>query len=112
MKFGRTLDAVRELARKLGAPFPTNAFEFGDTSRGRPQGRPLSSSRAAGTKPPSKRSLKMMGDHRNVPKKPRPEKKVPAAGPHDKPELTDPEKAPGTGILPGEDVPEVEGPTG
>ena len=87
-------------------------FEFGDTLRGRPRGWPLSLSKAAGTKPPSKRSLKMMGNHRDVPKKPKPEKKVPPAGPHDKPELTDPEKAPGTGILPEEDQPEVEGPTG
>lgn len=40
------------------------------------------------------------------------DQKTPPAGPHDKPELTDPEKAPGTGILPEEDQPDVEGPTG
>lgn len=40
------------------------------------------------------------------------DKKTPPAGPHGKPELTDPEKAPGTGILPEEDQPDVEGPTG
>jgi hypothetical protein len=53
-----------------------------------------------------------MGNHRSDAKRPKPEKKIPPAGPHDKPELTDPSKTPGTGILPEEDQPEVEGPTG
>jgi hypothetical protein len=49
---------------------------------------------------------------RDTDKHPKPDEKIPSAGPHDKPELTDPEKAPGTGILPEEDQPDVEGPTG
>ena len=31
---------------------------------------------------------------------PKPEEKMPAAGPHSKPELTDPDKTPGAGTLP------------
>ncbi|MGB3445465.1 MAG: hypothetical protein WBA48_02060 [Xanthobacteraceae bacterium] len=49
---------------------------------------------------------------RDTDRHPNPDEKIPPAGPHDKPELTDPEKAPGTGILPEEDQPDVEGPTG
>jgi hypothetical protein len=50
--------------------------------------------------------------NRDVHKQPKPDQKTPPAGPHDKPELTDSEKAPGTGILPEEEQPDVEGPTG
>lgn len=56
----------------------------------------------------------MTGDpnpHANK-KHPEPDEKIRPTGPHDKPELTDPEKAPGTGILPDQDQPDVEGPTG
>jgi hypothetical protein len=42
----------------------------------------------------------------------RTDQKPSPAGPHDKPELTDPAKTPGTGILPEEDTPVVDGPTG
>lgn len=38
--------------------------------------------------------------------------KLPAAGPHAKPELVDPDKAPGSGTLPDEDDREIEGSTG
>jgi hypothetical protein len=38
---------------------------------------------------------------------PKPDEKIPPAGPHAKPELTDPEKTPGSGILPEEDQPDV-----
>jgi hypothetical protein len=50
--------------------------------------------------------------NREIDKQPKPDRKVPPAGPHDKPELTDPQKAPGSGMLPDADEPEVEGPTG
>lgn len=50
--------------------------------------------------------------NRETDKQPKPSQKLPAAGPHDKPNQTDKEKAPGTGILPEEDEPDVEGPTG
>jgi hypothetical protein len=39
-------------------------------------------------------------------------RETPPAGPHDKPELTDPAKTPGTGVLPEKDAPTVDGPTG
>jgi len=38
--------------------------------------------------------------------------KLPAAGPHEKPELTDPERTPGTGALPDPDSDRVETGTG
>jgi hypothetical protein len=62
---------------------------------------------------PAWRRFAMMTDpdNRDVDKRPKPDEKIPPAGPHDKPELTDPEKAPGTGILPEEDQPDVESPT-
>lgn len=50
--------------------------------------------------------------NRDVDKQPAPDQKTPPAGPHDKSDLNDPEKTPGTGILPEEDQPDVEGPTG
>ena len=53
----------------------------------------------------------MMGNTR-VDSQPKLDQKTPPAGPHDEPELTDKEKTPGTGILPEEDQPEIEGPTG
>lgn len=34
------------------------------------------------------------------------------AGPHDRPDLTDDHKTPGTGMLPDEPTPDVEGPSG
>jgi hypothetical protein len=48
--------------------------------------------------------------NRDVDKQPEPDQEIPPAGPHDK--ERDLSKAPGTGILPEEDEPEVEGPTG
>jgi hypothetical protein len=50
--------------------------------------------------------------NREIDKQPKQEHHVPPAGEHDKPELTDPQKTPGTGILPDEEQPDVEGPTG
>jgi hypothetical protein len=50
----------------------------------------------------------MMGNIR-VEKQP---KKSPPASPHGEPELTDPLKTPGTGVLPEENQKEVEGSTG
>jgi len=40
------------------------------------------------------------------------DEKISPAGPHDKPELTDHHKTPGSGVLPDKDGDEVEGPTG
>jgi hypothetical protein len=45
-------------------------------------------------------------------KRQKPDAKAQSAGQHDKSELLDPEKAPGTGISPEEDQPDVEVPTG
>ena len=45
-------------------------------------------------------------------KQPKPDQKIPPAGPHDKPDLTDENKTPGSGVLPEKDHKEVEGPTG
>jgi hypothetical protein len=50
--------------------------------------------------------------NRETDKQPGADQKLPAAGPHDKSDQTDKDKAPGTGILPEEDVTDVEGPTG
>jgi hypothetical protein len=49
---------------------------------------------------------------RDVDKRPAPDDKISPAGPHDKPHLTDEHKTPGSGMLPDDDHPEVEGPTG
>jgi hypothetical protein len=49
--------------------------------------------------------------NRETDKQRKADKKLPAAGPHDKPDQTDKEKAPGTGILLEDDVTEVEVPT-
>jgi hypothetical protein len=38
--------------------------------------------------------------------------KTPPAGTHDQPHLTDPDKTPGSGMLPGKENGDVEGPTG
>lgn len=46
----------------------------------------------------------------NVTKQQKPDAKAQSAGQHDKSKLLDREKAPGTGILPEEDQPDVEGP--
>lgn len=43
---------------------------------------------------------------------PKADQKTPNIGAQEKLELTDPSKTPGTGILPEEDQPEVEGPSG
>ena len=43
--------------------------------------------------------------------KPRPERDIPPPGPHARPELLDPEKTPGTGVLPNPDDPNPS-PTG
>jgi hypothetical protein len=43
--------------------------------------------------------------------KPKPEPDMPPAGPHERPELTDPEKTPGAGTLPEPDDPNAA-PTG
>ncbi len=40
------------------------------------------------------------------------DEKISPAGPHDKPELTDHHKTPGSGMLPDKEHEEVEGPTG
>ncbi len=48
--------------------------------------------------------------NRDVDKQPKPDQKIPPAGPHDK--ERDGSKTPGTGILPEEDEDEIEGPTG
>lgn len=59
-------------------------------------------------------SLRMTQQAKNraFDKQPKPDQKIPPAGPHDKPELTDETKTPGSGILPDKDHKEVEGPTG
>ncbi|MET0222164.1 MAG: hypothetical protein ABW213_16050 [Tardiphaga sp.] len=56
----------------------------------------------------------MSNDPKQSDKEPKPKsaKDVSPAGPHDKPELTDEGKTPGTGMLPEESTPEVEGPSG
>jgi hypothetical protein len=51
-------------------------------------------------------------DDRDLAPHPKPDEKISPAGPHDKPDLTDPHKTPGSGVLPESDSPEVEGPTG
>jgi hypothetical protein len=56
--------------------------------------------------------MKRNPENREVDKRPKNDRTIPPAGPHDKPGLTDPAKTPGTGILPDEDVPVVDGPTG
>ena len=48
--------------------------------------------------------------NRDIDKQPKPDQKIPPAGPHDK--ERDEDKAPGTGILPEEHEENVEGPTG
>ena len=54
----------------------------------------------------------------NDPKKPKanlrskPDKKLPPAGAHAKPELTDTEKTPGSGVMPDPDEKDVEAPSG
>jgi hypothetical protein len=45
-------------------------------------------------------------------RQPKPDQKISPAGTHDKPELTDDHKTPGTGVLPDKDHQEIEGPTG
>lgn len=40
------------------------------------------------------------------------DQKVSPAGPHDKPDLTDEHKTPGSGVVPDGESKEVEGPTG
>lgn len=42
----------------------------------------------------------------------KPDENISPAGPHDKPELTDHHKTPGSGMLPSKDDDEVEGPSG
>jgi hypothetical protein len=44
--------------------------------------------------------------------KPKSEKDVSPAGPHDRPELTDDQKTPGSGMLPDDATTEIEGPSG
>jgi hypothetical protein len=41
-----------------------------------------------------------------------PDRELPLAGPHAKPELTDKDKTAGTGMLPERDEKDVEGPSG
>jgi hypothetical protein len=45
-------------------------------------------------------------------RKPAASEKMPPAGPHAKPELTDKDKTPRSGVLPGPDEKETEAPTG
>lgn len=49
---------------------------------------------------------------RDLDKQPKPDQKLPPAGPHANPEQTDKDKTPGSGVLPDPDAPDVEGPTG
>jgi len=49
---------------------------------------------------------------RETNRRPNPKQKLPASGPHGKPELTDKEKTEGTGMLPEPDESNVEGPSG
>jgi hypothetical protein len=44
--------------------------------------------------------------------KPPTDAEVSPAGPHDRPGLTDPGKTPGSGMLPDDPAPDVEGPSG
>jgi hypothetical protein len=46
------------------------------------------------------------------PSQPAPKSKMPPAGPHAKPELTDKEKTPSSGVLPEPDDKQTEAPTG
>jgi hypothetical protein len=50
--------------------------------------------------------------YRAFDKQPKSDQKISPAGPHDKPELTDENKTPGSGVMPDKDHKEVEGPTG
>jgi hypothetical protein len=51
-------------------------------------------------------------NNRDIDRQPKPEQDMPPAGPHGKPEQTDRDKTPGSGVLPDPDAPDVEGPTG
>jgi hypothetical protein len=57
---------------------------------------------------------RMSNDPTHPKKNPRPkaDDKLPPAGAHAKPELTDPEKTPGTGVIPDPDQKDVEAPSG
>lgn len=65
-----------------------------------------------GTNRISRRWPGMMSNpkNRDIDKQPKPDQKIPPAGPHD--EHRDENKAPGTGILPEQEEDDVEGPTG
>lgn len=58
------------------------------------------------------RGMNSTSKHREAEKPSRPDEKTSPAGTHDKPELTDKHKTPGSGMLPDDDHDEVEGPTG
>ena len=45
-------------------------------------------------------------------RRPKPDAKLPLAGAHAKPELTDSEKTPGSGVMPDPDEKDVEAPSG
>jgi len=49
--------------------------------------------------------------HEKQPERRQPEKKIPSPGPHADPKLTDPEKTPGSGVLPEPEDPNPS-PTG
>jgi hypothetical protein len=51
-------------------------------------------------------------DNKPAPRPRSPDKSLPAAGPHAKPELTDPAKTPGTGALPEPGAPDADAGTG
>lgn len=62
--------------------------------------------------------MAVLSHMRNDPKKPKPKRrpkpdtKLPPAGAHAKPELTDSEKTPGSGVMPDPDEKDVEAPSG
>jgi hypothetical protein len=62
-----------------------------------------------GTNPPHRRFSTMAKDKPKSKSKPAPD--IPVPGPHARPELIDPEKTPGTGMLPDPDDPNPS-PTG
>ena len=65
--------------------------------------------------PPQMAVLTRMSNDPKKPKanrRPKPDKKLPPAGSHAKPELTDTEKTLGSGVMPDPDEKDVEAPSG
>jgi hypothetical protein len=65
-----------------------------------------------GAKPRRSPFMTQQTKNRAFDKQPKSDQKISPAGPHDKPELTDKDKTPGSGVMPDKDHKEVEGPTG